>query len=724
MSVHALHKETLAAIDHLLAKAGQHLESEEIKTLGSTCEYAANKYQDKTYSAKEKVFAHHMDVALILCDMHLDLETLQASILAGISTMENDKVDKNLATKFNENIANIVMGASKITAIRPMTNLTTQAENIRKMFLAMSSDIRILLLILGSRLHDMRIMAMPSGQQHKFARETMDIYAPLASRLGIDWMKRELEDKSFAHLHPEEYRSIKDQVDSTLMDRSTYVEEVKKILSRLLRKNDINDFKILGRPKHLYSIYRKLIVQKISLEKVYDKVAFRIIVQSKKECYEVLGLVHELWPPIAGRFKDFISTPKSNMYQSLHTSVIGPFGNFMEIQIRTEEMDQIAKEGVAAHWAYKEGKAISNKDARLFKWLKQLVQSLHEIKEPGEFLQTVKDELGRSDIYVLTPNGDIKELPLGSTSLDFAYAIHTEVGNKCCGTKVNGRLVPLRTPLQNSDVVEIMTSASQQPNRGWLTMVKTSRAKNRIRNWLRQDELNKSIELGREIAEKKLRRHELSLKKLIKTGHLKEILKKAGSNSLDDLLAKVGTGKITTERLSRILLPPELTETKEESPSLLLEKKRTSTKGKADAIIIDGIDNMLINISKCCLPMPGDDIIGFITAGRGVSVHKTDCPNLRNSDPARLIEVNWSTEVQAVHQAMVQVTAQDHKGLLVEICNSVSTDDANIINIEAHTNKDNLAMVKFMVEVKDLKHLGSILGNLRKIGGVLEAGRK
>lgn len=717
-------KDTLESIKQLLTRCKQHLTPEEINTLGATCEYAASYYRDKTQPNQEKVLSHHMSVALILADMHLDLETLQAALLAGVAVIDKDKTSKILSNKFNKNVTNIVMGASKITALRPMTNLTSQAENIRKMFLAMSSDIRILLLILGNRLHDMRLMSMPSNQQRKFASETMDIYAPLASRLGIDWLKRELEDTSFCYLHPEEYQSIKEQVDSSLMDRSTYVEEVKKILSRLLRKNDINDFQILGRPKHLYSIYRKLIVQKITLEKVYDKVAFRIIVQSKKECYTALGLVHELWPPIDGRFKDFISSPKSNMYQSLHTSVIGPFGNFMEIQIRTEDMDQIAKEGVAAHWAYKEGKSISNKDAKLFKWLKQLVQSLHEIKEPGEFLQTVKDELGRSDIYVLTPNGDIKELPLGSTSLDFAYAIHTEVGHKCCGTKINGRLVPLRTPLQNSDVVEIMTSASQQPNRGWLTMVKTSRAKNRIRNWLRQDELQKSIELGREIADKNLRRHELSLKKIIKTGHLREILKKAGSNTIDDLLAKIGAGKITPERISQILLPPELVKVEPESPPAILEKKRTITKGKDDGIIIDGIDNMLINISKCCLPMPGDDIIGFITSGRGVSIHKTECPNLRSSDPARLIEVNWSAEDQAVHQAMVQITALDHKGLLVEICNSVNTDDANIINIEAHTNKDNMALVNFMVEVNDLNHLGVMLRNLGKIEGVLEAKRK
>lgn len=722
--------ENRVSIDEIIDRAGRYMPREDFSGLRKAYEYIRDIYGDRTWKNGQPLIEHPLAVANILASMQLDKETLMAGLLHGVfKAPESPATEKELVDKFGADVTAIVAGVTKINNVTFNTNLDYQAENIRKMLLAMSADIRVLLVKLADRLHFLQILDIPESEIKDFARETMDLYAPLASRLGIDWMKRELEDKAFSYLHPEEYRNLADRIHSSIRDRASYVEEVKKLLSTKLREQGLHDFRILGRPKHLYSIYRKIIAQNIPLEKVYDKVAFRIILQSVRECYEALGLVHSLWVPIDGRFKDFISSPKSNMYQSLHTSVIGPHGEFMEIQIRTEEMDKIAKEGIAAHWAYKEGKAISAKDAKLFQWLKQLIQWLQDLKDPKEFLDVFKGELDRADTYVLTPNGEVKELPKGSTPLDFAYSIHTEVGHHCCGAKVNGRLVPLKTILKNGDVVEILTSANQEPNRGWLAIVKTSRAKSRIRQWLRQEEMEKTLKLGQEICERVLRKYDLSLKKIIKTGHLKEILRRANSNSVEDLLRRVGSGKINTEQIIALMLPTELQEEKEEKSPKVLEvpSEKVSAPPKpasGDIIEIDGIDGMLVRISQCCLPMPGDEIMGFITSGRGISVHKANCPNLLATDPERRIEVSWSSSEKTQHRAQIQIVAQDKKGLLVTICNAISTDDANILNVDAHTTKNNLARLNIVLEVNNIEHLATLLQHLRQLDEVIEARRK
>ena len=717
-----------AEFEGLSCQASEYLSDNILPSLKEAYLFAEDIYGSRKYSENELLIDHQLEVASIIASMRLDIGSLQAALLGRtIVTNNSDSTINSIEKKFGKSVSAIVESLSRIGAIRFNPDLDFQAEKVRKMFLAMSNDIRVLLIILADRLHEMRIMDMPLKQKRGFAWETLDLYAPLSSRLGIDWMKRELEDLSFSYIYPEEYEALASREESSLHDRSIYVEEVKKILTDILTEDKITNFRILGRPKHLYSIFRKLIAQNIPLDKVYDKVAFRIIVHDVSECYKVLGHVHGLWKPIDGRFKDFISSPKSNMYQSLHTSVVGPAGNFIEIQIRTEEMDTIAQEGVAAHWAYKEGKSVSQKETEMFQWMKQLVHWMQELKDPSDFMDAVKGELQRQDIYVLTPNGEVKELPQNSVSLDFAYAIHTEVGNHCMGAKINGKLLPLKTPLHNGDIVEILTSINQVPNRGWLTFVQTSRAKNRIRNWLRQDEMAKSLKLGQEICEKELRKHSLSLKKIIKTGHLKEILKKAGSNGLEDLLCRVGAGKITTRRLEELLTPPEIKEEKKAEESIaetfLTEKHATRKPRSGDAIVIDGIDDMLVKISQCCMPMPGDEVIGFITTGRGISVHKTTCPNLHHADPARLIEVNWSSGAHGTHQAQLQIFAQDKKGLLVTLCNSITTDDANILHVDTHTDKNNLARLNIKVEVSSLDHLAILLKHLRSVEGVLDAKR-
>ncbi|MEW6520967.1 MAG: bifunctional (p)ppGpp synthetase/guanosine-3',5'-bis(diphosphate) 3'-pyrophosphohydrolase [Thermodesulfobacteriota bacterium] len=733
MARHLVHPTvTQVTLEDLIRQARKYLPEKDIDGLRRAYDFALKVHGERKRPNGTLYINHPLTVAHTLAGMKLDVETLQAALLHGIFKEPDSPVTaKEVSAAFGPVVEAIVSGVTKINKVEFNTNLDYQAENVRKMLLAMSSDIRVLLVKLADRLHLMQLMDMPDEEKESFALETMDLYAPLASRLGVDWMKRELEDLAFARLHPREYQDLAARVDSSTMDRARYVEEVKELLSNKLREQGLTDFKILGRPKHLYSIYRKLIAQNIPLEKVYDRVAFRIILQSVRECYEVLGLVHSLWVPIDGRFKDFISSPKSNMYQSLHTSVIGPHGNFMEIQIRTEQMDEIAKEGIAAHWAYKEGTAVSQKDAKLFQWLKQLIQWLQDLKDPREFLDAFKGELHHGEIYVLTPNGEVKELPEGSTPLDFAYAIHTQVGNGCTGAKINGRLVPLKTNLKNGDVVEILTSPHQQPSRGWLALVKTSRAKSRIRQFLRQEEMEKSLKLGQEICERELRKHNLSLKKLIKTGHLKEMLKRANSNALEDLLRKVGSGKIRTDQLVDLLLPAEVRKVQEEAAAAALEipveataPPRPAKTRSGDAIEIDGIDNLLIKISQCCLPMPGDDIMGFITAGRGISVHKAGCPNLQATDPMRRIEVQWSSSVRTQHRAHIQIIAQDRKGLLVTICNAITNDDANILNVDAHTTKDNLARLNIILEVNNMAHLSTLLQHLRQLDQVIEARRR
>jgi GTP pyrophosphokinase len=718
-------------MEDLAYRVSGYLPPQDVENLRKAYELALRVHGTRKRPNGTPYINHPLTVAHTLAAMQLDVETLQAGLLHGIFKEPGCPVtEKDLEAEFGPDVAAIVSGVTRINKVEFNANLDFQAENIRKMLLAMSSDIRVLLVKLADRLHLMQLMDMPEEEKRSFAVETMDLYAPLASRLGVDWMKRELEDLAFACLYPREYQDLAARVDSSTTDRASYVEEIKQLLTNKLREQGLTDFKILGRPKHLYSIYRKIIAQKIPLEKVYDKVAFRIILKNVRECYEVLGLVHSLWAPIDGRFKDFISSPKSNMYQSLHTSVIGPHGDFMEIQIRTEEMDRIAKEGIAAHWAYKEGMAVSQKDARLFQWLKQLIQWLQELKDPKEFLEAFKGELHHAETYVLTPNGEVKELPEGSTPLDFAYSIHTEVGNRCTGAKVNGRLVPLKTVLKNGDMVEILTSPHQQPSRGWLALVKTSRAKSRIRQWLRQEEMEKSLKLGQEICERELRKHNVSLKKLIKTGHLREILKKSNTNSLEELLRKVGSGRIRTDQIVELVLPPEELKEKEETEAAAALAVETAAPpppvkpASGDVIEIDGIDGMLIKISQCCLPMPGDEIMGFITVGRGISVHKANCPNLGATDPRRRIEVQWSTSARTQHRAQIQIVAQDQKGLLVTICNAITNDDANIVNVEAHTTKDQLARLNIVLEVNNIDHLTTLLQHLRQLDQVIEARRR
>ena len=707
--------------DDLINRAKSYLPQQEIKVLRQAYEIASKAHIKHVRPNGDPYITHVLSVAQILASMRLDTATIIGGLFHGI-LKENDTgiTLEYLEKHFGHDIAQIVDGTTQIAKVQYNSDLDYQAENIRKMFLAMASDIRVLLIKLADRLNDMQILDFPPEKSMDFAKETMDLYAPLASRLGIDWLKRELEDLSFSVLHPEEYQDLFNRVDSSLMDREKYVTDIKNLLSRELKKHGIKSFKVLGRPKHILSIYRKLQVQQIPLEKIYDKVAFRIILDNVQDCYQALGMIHSLWTPIDSRIKDYIAHPKPNMYQSLHTSVIGPSGDFMEIQIRTEEMDKIAKEGIAAHWAYKEGAQISQQDASNFKWLKQLVAWLQELKDPKDFLDTIKDELfGVQKTYTLTPNGEVKELISGSTPLDFAYAIHTEVGHHCAGARINGEIVPLKKILQNGDVVEIITHQNQTPNQGWLNFAKTSRAKNRIRHWLRQEEWEESCKIGEHLCDKELKKHAINLKKLIKSGKLRNLLQELNCNSLQELMYQVGSGKISTNQIIRTIFPDH--EKQEECIPEPVTPDHSRNKSD-DVLTIDGIDGVLMKISKCCMPMPGDDVMGFITAGRGISVHKAKCPNLLSTDPDRWVQVRWN-DTGSSHQAQVNIIASDQKGLLAEVCNVVSEADANIINIEARSSTDNIALLHLIVEVRGIDHLNIVLQQIRKMPAITKAKR-
>ena len=717
--------------DELKKTAGEYLSEDDLGNLEDAYAFAVKRHKVLLHSSGGSYINHLLNVANTLASMHLDPDTIIASLLHGV-LKEDVATLEEVEGKFGSDVANIVNGTTRITNVRYDSKMAYQAENIRKLFLAMGSDIRVLLVKLADRLHDMLLLRRESEEkQRQLSRETMDLYAPLASRLGIDWLKRELEDLSFQYLFPAEYKELMGHLVSTLGEREKYVDEVIGILRKKLKKNEVIPVRVIGRPKHLYSIYKKLIVQNIPIEQVYDKVAFRIIVNTVKECYEALGTIHGNWTPVPGRIKDFISAPKSNNYQSLHTTVAGPGGHFIEIQIRTEEMDRVAQEGVAAHWAYKEGQKINSRDARLFKELKKLVQNLQEVEDPGEFLDSVRGELFDPDVYALTPTGEVREMPRGSTPIDFAYAIHTAVGDRCTGARVNGRLVQLKYELQNGDIVEIITSKNQHPKQAWLQLVKTSRARAKIRQWLRREEKEKTLQKGREICERELKQLDTSLKKLIKSGHLRFLLEELRCNSPDDLLAKMGTGAITARHLERALIPKEIQQQQEEQSQeeeLLeqfvetgLQKPAPTAKG---AVQIDGVDDMLIKISQCCKPVPGDEVIGFITTGVGISVHKADCPSLLATDPVRWVEVNWSGEIQGRHRTELLLQAEDRKNLLADISSLISGDDADVIEFSSRTTSENIAEFRVVLEITDRNHLQKLLIHLQQMPDMIEVRRR
>ncbi|HEY5676741.1 MAG TPA: bifunctional (p)ppGpp synthetase/guanosine-3',5'-bis(diphosphate) 3'-pyrophosphohydrolase, partial [Myxococcales bacterium] len=613
--------------------------------------YSAKVHQGQIRKSGEPYLIHPLEVAGILADMRLD----EASIVTGLL---HDTIEDTLATKdevaelFGQEIAELVDGVTKLSQFTAgNTQEEKQAENFRKMVVAMAKDIRVLLVKLADRTHNMRTLEhMSPEKQERIARETLDIYAPLSNRLGIQWLKSELEDLSFKYLRAADYADLEQKVEARGQERDKFISEVVEVIQGKLVESGIQG-EVYGRVKHLYSIWRKMQVQSLDFEQIHDVIAFRVIVANVAQVYESLGLIHSLWKPVPGRFKDYIAIPKPNMYQSLHTTVIGPRAERIEIQIRTAEMHRIAEEGVAAHWAYKEGGAAgagpNAKDAAKFGWLRQLLEWQRDLTDPKEFLETVKVDLFADEVFVFTPKGDVKNLPRDATPIDFAYSVHSQVGERTVGAKVNGKIVPLRYKLKNGDTVEILTSPTSHPSKDWLTFVKTSRAQTRIRSFIRQVEHKRSLEIGKEVAERELRRYGVSLNRITKSGGLDEAAGKLGYKRGDDLLVAVGYGKVAPTQILQQLLPPEklaATPPAEEPTSRLTELFRKVARRPTGGVRISGIDDVLVRYGKCCNPVPGDEIIGFITRGRGVTVHTRACDKVMSVDPLRRVDVAWDTK--------------------------------------------------------------------------------
>jgi len=667
----------------------------------------------------EAYLNHPLEVAGILTQLKLDVASVATGLLH--DTVEDTlTTSKEIQENFGGEISQLVDGLTKISQISLRSSEEHQAENFRKMILAMVKDIRVILIKLADRLHNMRTLKHHNPEkQVEIAQETLDIYAPLAHRLGIDWIKSELEDLAFQYLYPEIYEEIRRKIAKKEKERTRYVDEVKRTLMKKLYENHIEG-DVTARLKQTYSIYLKMKEQNIDFDQVYDITAFRVIVNSIKECYDVLGIIHSLWKPIPGKFKDYIGLPKENMYQSLHTTAIGPYGERIEIQIRTNEMHKIADEGIAAHWKYKEGKVLEEADDKRFTWLRQLLEWQRDLKDDREFIESVKVDLFPNEVYIFTPKGAVKQFPIGSTPIDFAYSIHSDIGNHCVGAKVNGKIVPLRYELRSGDTIEILTSPNQKPSKDWLKFVKTSRAKTKIRQWFTAEEREKSITMGKEILEKELRKYNLQQAKLIKSGELARVASEFSFQAVEDLIAAVGYGKLTANQIIGKLLPQEKLEQQKEELKEgrfkhLIQKITRSPK---DALLIKGIDNVMVRFAGCCNPVPGDKVVGFITRGRGVTIHTADCQNAMDDDPHRKVEVEWDSTKEYSYPVRVRIFSEDKKGLLAEISNSISSHEANIKNARVDTTEDKKAISTFEVEIRNLNHLNKVIRALEKIKGV------
>ncbi len=662
---------------------------------------------------------HPLAVAAILCDMRMDTNTIAAGLLH--DTIEDtDTTIEDIRGLFGEDIAFLVESLTKLSKMEFKTSEDAQAENFRKMFLAMAEDMRVILIKFADRLHNMRTLEyLPESKREEVARETLEIYVPLANRLGIGWLKSEFEDLSFKFLMPDIYNQLVQKVAKKREEQEGYLNEVIKIIEAHLKAASIPG-KVLGRVKHYYGIYQKMQKQRISFELVYDVIAVRIITDTQGNCYAILGLIHSLWTPVPGRFKDFIGAPKSNLYQSLHTTIIGLKGERVELQIRTEEMNHIAEDGIAAHWRYKERENADKVDEKYFSWLREFIKSQKDMPDAREFLEAVKGNIIPGVVYVFTPEGDIVELPQDATPVDFAYSIHTEVGHQCTGAKVNGRIVPLRYRLQNGDTVEIITSQGHAPSRDWLKVVKTQRAKARIKQWLKVQERKNGMVLGEELLEKALRKYHLS-PALAKSKEIIDVAKPYRIKTYEDLFVAIGYGRLSVHKIINKLLP----ESEKIKKEKITAKKDFKKPEEGRGIKIKGVDNIMFHRSKCCYPLPGERVTGFVTRGRGVSIHTVDCPTLdtHTIDLDRLVDVEWAGDGEATYAVKVQLLTVDKRGLLAELSAVLSTNNVNINHLDASTTHERQALFNFILDIKDKSQLDELLKKLSQVNGVIEVRR-
>lgn len=700
-------------IEELLQKLGGVKSESDLAKIKSAYDFAFLAHQGQKRDSGEAYILHPLEVALIVYELGMDTVSIIAALLHDV--VEDTKIEiDEIKNKFGSEVALLVDGVTKLSRLAFQNKQEQQMENLRKMFLAMTQDLRVIIIKLADRLHNMRTLKhLPVAKQRNIARETIEIYAPLTHRLGMWKVKWELEDLSLRYLDPDAYYDLVNKVAKKRQEREGYIYEVKKTLERALTEMEIKA-EVQGRPKHFYSIYAKMQEQSKDFTEIYDLMGLRVIVSTVQDCYEVLGIVHTLWKPIPGRFKDYVAMPKSNMYQSLHTTLIGPKGEPLEIQIRTWEMHRTAEFGIAAHWLYK-GNGPDDKELRdKIAWLRHLIEWQGEMKDSEEFMETLRIGLFMDEVFVFTPQGDVKNLPAGSTPVDFAYSIHTTLGHQCVGAKVNSRLVPLDYQLKNGDIIQILSSkGASGPSRDWLQFVKTSKSKNRIRQWIREQNREENIQIGRELLEREIRKQGFDFQESARLEQLNEAAKKLGFMNMDDLLAAIGDLKVTPNQvLNKLGIVKEQVKPAVSEPE---EKRRTRRPGLG--IKVRGVDNILVRFSKCCNPVPGDPIIGFITRGKGVSVHRLDCPNLLTEDKERIIEVEWDRTITGTYTVDIEIEGDDRVNLLTDVLNAIS-ELKLYLNAAKARSKKGKAYINLTLEIANSDQIQAIFKRISRVDGV------
>ena len=710
-------------INDIIDKIASYYPEADLSIIEQAYVYSAQVHAGQVRLSGEPYLSHPLEVANILADMKLDTISIAAGLLHDV-VEDTHATEEDIEKMFGPQVHRIVMGVTKISALPFSGAKARQAENIRKMLLAMADDIRVILIKLADRLHNMRTLKYHTKEPKKrqISQETLDIYAPLAARLGIYWIKNELENKAFFYAEPEEYKEIETRVNKERVEREEYIETVRNLIFEKMMANGM-ECEVLGRFKHFYSIHQKMETQNLPFEEIYDIFAFRIILDTIPHCYEVLGIIHSLWKPIDNKFKDYIGRPKSNMYQSLHTTVVGPVGERIEIQIRTRDMDQVARSGIAAHWRYKESNHDNDEESNTYSWIHDLVENQENIKNPNEFLENVRMDLFPDEVYIFTPTGEVKSFPKGATPVDFAYKIHTEVGHQCVGAKVNGRMVPLKYELQTGDIVEVVTAKGNHPSKDWLNFVQTVKARSKIRQWVKDQEKQRSISLGREMCEKAFRKHKLNFNALAKSDEMEKVVTQFGFKTLDDLVASVGYGKTTPLQIIRQIAPKEEEKGKTDRSLITKLMGRVRRRKPPAGVRVRGLDDILIRFGKCCRPVPGDAIIGYITQGQGVTVHRPNCRNALKTNPERQIEVEWNLEASGTYPVKICIRSLDRMGLLADVAGHISKIGANIVSANTVTHEDNTVDTYFTLSVNDTAHLSQVLSGLRKIRYVQEVKR-
>jgi GTP pyrophosphokinase len=721
---------TPAELEHLVRRVQAYNPQADSQLIRRAYEYSARMHAEQKRESGEPYVTHPLNVALIIAQLKLDLPSIITGLLHDVVEDTIASLDE-VRDLFGNEVATLVDGVTKVSKITFSSRAEKQAENFRKMVIAMAHDIRVVLIKLADRLHNMRTLShLERDRQEEIAHETLEIYAPIAHRLGIYWLKSELEDAAFRYVNPTAYATLKAHIARTMAESEDYIGAVIGIISRRLEEAGVKA-EVTGRPKNIYSIHRKMQEEGLHFDQVYDLVAFRIIVGTLRECYEALGVAHASWKPIPGRFKDYIALPKVNMYQSLHTTVIGPQGQRMEVQIRTAEMHKVAEEGIAAHWSYKEGGTSELRETERFAWLRRLIEWQQNLKDPQEFLSTVKDDLFPEDVFVFTPKGDVLDFPQGATVIDFAYRIHSQIGQHLSAARVNGRLVPLRYRMKSGDTVEVVTSERQSPGKDWMSFAVTARAKSRIRQWLRSQQAERSIKWGITLIERELEPLGLTVAQLRPGKRFESVLKEFSYKDVDSLLAAVGYGIITAAQLLAKLLTPDelkLYRAEKSPPPVASDNGRTARETRrppsGNAVVVSGVGDVLVRFARCCSPLPGEEIIGFITHGRGVTVHLKGCPHAMVSDPQRRVPVVWKEGEESPRPIRLEVLSIDQPGLLAAMSKTIASAGVNISTAEVKSaGNDGRALSVFELSVGSARQLNSLIHQIAAIDGVMRVGR-